>query len=54
MLEPFVALANIGAQTTTLLLGTGVTVLPLYQPLAVAKQVASLDRVSGGCLWMPT
>lgn len=48
ILEPFVALSNIGAHTTTLLLGTGVTVLPLYQPLALAKQVASLDRVSGG------
>lgn len=48
ILEPFVALAHIAAHTTTLLLGTGVTVLPLYQPLALAKQVASLDRVSGG------
>jgi len=48
ILEPFVALANIAAHTTTLLLGTGVTVLPLYQPLALAKQVASLDRLSGG------
>lgn len=48
ILEPFVALAHIAAHTTTLLLGTGVTVLPLYHPLALAKQVASLDRVSGG------
>ncbi|MBA3280280.1 MAG: TIGR03619 family F420-dependent LLM class oxidoreductase [Geodermatophilaceae bacterium] len=48
ILEPFVALAHIAAHTTTLLLGTGVTVLPLYQPLALAKQVASLDRVSSG------
>lgn len=48
MLEPFVSLAYVAANTTTLLLGTGVTVLPLYQPLALAKQVASLDRISGG------
>jgi len=48
ILEPFVALAHIAAHTTTLLLGTGVTVLPLYQPLPLAKQVASLDRVSSG------
>lgn len=48
ILEPFMALANVAAHTTTLLLGTGVTVLPLYQPLALAKQVASLDRLSGG------
>lgn len=50
MLEPFAALAHIAAHTTSLLLGTGVTVLPLYQPLALAKQVASLDRVAGGRL----
>lgn len=48
ILEPFVALSHIAAHTSTLLLGTGVTVLPLYQPLALAKQVASLDRISGG------
>jgi len=48
MLDPFVSLSHIAAHTTTLLLGTGVTVLPLYQPLALAKQVVSLDRVSGG------
>ncbi len=50
MLEPFVALANIAANTSTLLLGTGVTVLPLYNPYALAKQVVSLDRVSAGRL----
>lgn len=50
ILEPFVALTHIAGHTTSLLLGTGVTVLPLYQPLALAKQVASLDRISGGRL----
>jgi len=48
MLDPFVALANIAAHTSTLLLGTGVTVVPWHNPLLLAKQVASLDRVSGG------
>lgn len=48
MLEPFVALTNIAAQTSTLLLGTGVTVLPLYNPYALAKLVVSLDRISDG------
>lgn len=48
ILEPFLALGNVAANITTLLLGTGVTVLQLYQPLALAKQVASLDRISGG------
>lgn len=48
MLDPFVALTNVAAHTRTLLLGTGVTVVPLHQPLVLAKKVASLDRVSGG------
>lgn len=48
MLDPFVALTNIAAHTTKLLLGTGVTVVPYHQPLVLAKKVASLDRVSAG------
>lgn len=47
-LEPFVALATAAVATERLLLGTGVTVVPLYRPLMLAKQVASLDNVSGG------
>jgi probable F420-dependent oxidoreductase len=48
MLDPFVALTLAAAHTERLLLGTGVTVVPLHQPLALAKRVASVDRVSGG------
>ena len=48
MLDPFVALTNVAAHTSRLLLGTGLTVLPYHRPLILAKQVASLDRVSGG------
>lgn len=48
MLDPFVALANVAAHTRTLRLGTGLTVLPVHPPLILAKQVASLDRVSSG------
>lgn len=48
VLDPFVALTNVAAHTTTLLLGTGVTVVPMHQPLVLAKKVASLDRVSAG------
>jgi probable F420-dependent oxidoreductase len=48
MLDPFVALATAAAHTSTLLVGTGVTVVPLHQPLALAKRVASLDVTSGG------
>jgi probable F420-dependent oxidoreductase len=48
MLDPFVALTLAAAHTEHLLLGTGVTVVPLHQPLALAKRVASIDRVSNG------
>jgi probable F420-dependent oxidoreductase len=48
MLDPFVALAFLAAHTSTLRLGTGVTVVPVHHPLVLAKQVASIDRVSGG------
>ena len=48
MLDPFVCLAHLAGRTSTLLLGTGLTVVPLHQPLALAKRVESLDRVSGG------
>lgn len=50
MLDPFVTLAFLAAHTRTLRLGTGVTVVPLHHPLMLAKQVVSLDRVSGGRL----
>jgi probable F420-dependent oxidoreductase len=48
MLDPFVTLAFLAARTSTLRLGTGVTVVPFHHPLVLAKQVASIDRVSGG------
>ena len=50
VLDPFVALAHLAAHTRTLRLGTGVTVVPWHHPLVLAKQVASLDRVSDGRL----
>jgi probable F420-dependent oxidoreductase len=48
MLDPFVALALIASRTERLLLATGIIVVPLHQPLALAKRVASLDRASRG------
>lgn len=50
MLDPFVALANVAAHTTTLRIGTGIIVLPLHHPFHLAKLVVSLDRVSAGRL----
>jgi len=45
---PFVILGAIAARTTTLRLATVVYVLPLYHPVAVAEQVATLDMISNG------
>jgi probable F420-dependent oxidoreductase len=47
-LDPFVALAAAAAVTTTLELGTGVCLLPQRDTLVTAKEVASLDHLSGG------
>lgn len=48
MFDPVVALAYAAARTTTLRLGTGVIVLPLRNPLILAKEIATLDVLSGG------
>jgi probable F420-dependent oxidoreductase len=48
MFDPVVALAYAAARTSTLRLGTGVIVLPLRNPLILAKELASLDVLSGG------
>lgn len=45
---PFVVLAAIAARTTTLRLATIIYVLPIYHPVAVAEQVATLDMISSG------
>jgi probable F420-dependent oxidoreductase len=50
ILDPLVALAHLAARTERIRLGTGVIVLPQRNPIVLAKQVASLDVVSGGRL----
>jgi probable F420-dependent oxidoreductase len=50
ILDPLVALAHLAAHTERILLGTGVIILPQRNPLVLAKQVASLDVLSGGRL----
>jgi probable F420-dependent oxidoreductase len=47
-LDPFVALTAAAVATQTLVLGTGIALLPQRDPILTAKEVASLDLVSGG------
>lgn len=46
--DPFVGLAMAAAVTSTLKLGTGITLVTEHDPIGLAKQVASLDHLSGG------
>src|SRR3954447_22121178 len=49
-LDPFVALGAAAAVTTTLLLGTGICLVIERDPIVLAKEVASVDFLSGGRL----
>ena len=46
--EVMMALAVLAARTRRVRVGTSILLLPLYAPAIIAKQVADLDRVSGG------
>jgi probable F420-dependent oxidoreductase len=46
--EPYIALARASAVTSTIKLGTGITLVPERNPLLLAKEVAALDFYSGG------
>ena len=60
VMDPFVVLSAAAAVTKTLLLGTGICLIAQRDPIQTAKQVASIDQVSGGRFlfgvgngWMP-
>lgn len=46
--EPYIALARASAVTSTIKLGTGITLVPERHPLLLAKEVAALDLYSDG------
>jgi probable F420-dependent oxidoreductase len=47
-LDPFVALAAAAAVTERLRVGTGICLVAQHDPIVLAKEVASLDFISGG------
>jgi probable F420-dependent oxidoreductase len=47
-LEPLTTLAYAAAVTTRVKLGTSILVLPTRQPVVLAKEVATIQRLSGG------
>ena len=50
MLDPVPTLAFLAARTERIRLGTGIVILPLRNPLILAKQLASVDVLSRGRL----
>ncbi len=50
MMDPIVALSFLAGHTRTIRLGTGIILLPQFDPLILAKQLSTLDVLSGGRL----
>jgi len=50
LLDPAVALAHLAGHTKTIRLATGIIILPQRNPVVLAKELASLDVLSGGRL----
>src|SRR6266568_694186 len=50
IIGPFVGLARASAVTQTIKLGTGICLDPERNPLLLAKEIATLDQFSGGCV----
>jgi probable F420-dependent oxidoreductase len=46
--EPWVALSHLAAVTTRVRLGTCIAVIPLHQPVHLARAIATLDVLSNG------
>lgn len=50
LLDPIVSLAHMAAHTERVRLATGIIILPQRNPVVLAKELASLDVLSGGRL----
>lgn len=50
MPDPLISLSAAAAATTRLRFGTNICIVPQHNPIDLAKQLATLDRVSGGRL----
>lgn len=48
MSDPFISCGVAAAVTKDLIVGTGVSLVPQHEPLAMAKRVATLDRLTNG------
>ncbi|MGB0683212.1 MAG: LLM class flavin-dependent oxidoreductase [Magnetovibrionaceae bacterium] len=48
IIDSLTLLTAVAARTSKIKLGTGILVLPLRNPLALAKQISSIDQVSKG------
>jgi probable F420-dependent oxidoreductase len=48
--DPLIWMAYVAGATTTIRLGTGILILPQRNPLILAKELATLDRLSAGRL----
>ena len=46
--DPYIALARASSVTSTIKLCTGITLITEHNPLLLAKEIATLDRISGG------
>ena len=50
VMDPLTVLAFVAAHTRTIRLGVSVLIMPIYQPVVLAKQLATLDVLSNGRL----